>query len=66
MTVYGLPIDDCLWFAKHSKDIDAVLQFFKDNGSEYNWEITEGGTVEEFLGIQVDPTNDGGFKLTQT
>eukprot|EP00957_Ditylum_brightwellii_P020482 1543972-Ditylum_brightwellii.AAC.1 len=27
--------------------------------------MTEGGTVEEFLGIQVDPTNSGGFKLTQ-
>eukprot|EP00957_Ditylum_brightwellii_P109139 8325575-Ditylum_brightwellii.AAC.1 len=27
--------------------------------------MTEGGTVEEFLGIQVDPENNGGFKLTQ-
>eukprot|EP00957_Ditylum_brightwellii_P077188 5865659-Ditylum_brightwellii.AAC.1 len=28
--------------------------------------MTEGRTVEEFLGIQVDPTNDGEFKLNQT
>ena len=27
--------------------------------------MTEGGTVEDFLGIQVNPTTDGGFKLTQ-
>ena len=27
--------------------------------------MTEGGTVEDFLGIQVDPTSDGGFKFTQ-
>ena len=43
-----------------------MLQSFKDDGDKYNWEMTKGGTVEEFLGIQVDPTSDGGFKLTQT
>ena len=59
-------VDDCLWFAKDSKDINAVLQSFKDDGDKYNWEMTEGGNVEKFLGIQVDPTSDGGFKLTQT
>eukprot|EP00957_Ditylum_brightwellii_P195930 14928147-Ditylum_brightwellii.AAC.1 len=47
-------VDPCLFISK------------KDDGDEYNWEMTEGGTVEEFFGIQVDPTNDGGFKLIQT
>ena len=29
-------VDDCLWFAKDSKDIDAVLQSFKDDGHQYS------------------------------
>eukprot|EP00957_Ditylum_brightwellii_P167565 12756344-Ditylum_brightwellii.AAC.1 len=59
-------VDDCLWFAKKSKDIDDVLQSFKDDGDKYNWEMKEGISVEEFLGIKIDPTGDGGYKLTQT
>ena len=43
-----------------------MLHSLKNDWDKYNWEMTEGGTVEEFLGIQVDPTTDGGFKLIQT
>eukprot|EP00957_Ditylum_brightwellii_P125562 9570978-Ditylum_brightwellii.AAC.1 len=35
-----------------SKDIDAVFKFFKEDGDKYDWEMTEGGSVEEFLGIK--------------
>ena len=59
-------VDDCLWFAKDSKDIDAVLKSFESDGDKYNWEMTEGGSVEEFLGIKITPNSDDGFKLTQT
>ena len=42
-----------------------MLQSFKDDGDKYNWEMTKGGTVEEFFGIQENPIFDGGFNLTQ-
>eukprot|EP00957_Ditylum_brightwellii_P153174 11658913-Ditylum_brightwellii.AAC.1 len=45
-------VDDCIWFARDSKDIDDVLKSFKEDGNKYNWEMTEGGSVEEFLGIK--------------
>eukprot|EP00957_Ditylum_brightwellii_P031266 2370203-Ditylum_brightwellii.AAC.1 len=35
-------VDDCLWFARDIKDIDAVLKSFKEDGDKYNWEMTEG------------------------
>ena len=38
-------VDDCLWFAKDSKDIDSVLESFEKDGDKYNWEMTKGGTV---------------------
>eukprot|EP00957_Ditylum_brightwellii_P025162 1904134-Ditylum_brightwellii.AAC.1 len=28
--------------------------------------MKEGSNVEKFLGIKIDPTSDGGYKLTQT
>eukprot|EP00957_Ditylum_brightwellii_P023207 1751257-Ditylum_brightwellii.AAC.1 len=35
-------VDHCLWFDRDSKDIDAVLKPFKEDGDKYNWEMTEG------------------------
>eukprot|EP00957_Ditylum_brightwellii_P003688 279726-Ditylum_brightwellii.AAC.1 len=35
-------VGDCLWFARDSKDIDAFLKSFKEDGDKYNWEMTEG------------------------
>eukprot|EP00957_Ditylum_brightwellii_P186086 14167931-Ditylum_brightwellii.AAC.1 len=29
-------VDDCLWFARDNKDIDAVLKPFKEDGDKYN------------------------------
>eukprot|EP00957_Ditylum_brightwellii_P156396 11903125-Ditylum_brightwellii.AAC.1 len=45
-------VDDCLWFTRDSKDIDAVLKSFKVDGDKYNWEIIEGGSANDFLGIK--------------
>ena len=32
-------VDDCLFFAKDRADIDQLIQSFKDDGDEYNWEL---------------------------
>jgi hypothetical protein len=32
-------VDDCLLFAKDKADIDALIQSFKDDGDEFNWEM---------------------------
>eukprot|EP00957_Ditylum_brightwellii_P020019 1511446-Ditylum_brightwellii.AAC.1 len=58
-------VDDCLWFARDNKDIDAVLKSFKEDRDKYNWEMTEGNSVEEVLGIKVNSLGDGAYKLTQ-
>eukprot|EP00957_Ditylum_brightwellii_P133994 10216821-Ditylum_brightwellii.AAC.1 len=34
--VYIVYVDDCLWFARDSKDIDVVLESFKEGGYKYN------------------------------
>eukprot|EP00957_Ditylum_brightwellii_P110921 8459968-Ditylum_brightwellii.AAC.1 len=48
--------DPCLVISKKS---------FKEDGDKDNWEMTEGGSVEEFLGIKVNSFGDGAYKLTQ-
>eukprot|EP00957_Ditylum_brightwellii_P130342 9942928-Ditylum_brightwellii.AAC.1 len=50
--VYIVYVDDCLWFARDRKDIDALLMSFKEDGDKYNWEMTEGDSMEDFLGIK--------------
>eukprot|EP00957_Ditylum_brightwellii_P071751 5454229-Ditylum_brightwellii.AAC.1 len=56
--------DDCIWFAKNSRDIDAILKSFKEDEDKYSWELIEGDSVEEFLGIKVNSLSDGAYKLT--
>eukprot|EP00957_Ditylum_brightwellii_P059042 4478184-Ditylum_brightwellii.AAC.1 len=38
---------------------------FKKDGDKCNWEMTEGGSMEEFLGIKINSLGDGAYKLTQ-
>ena len=52
-------VDDCLIFAKDQKDIDDLLESFKKDGDELNWEMTVGGTVEEFLGLNFEEIKVG-------
>ena len=58
-------VDDCLWFARKESDIDDLLKSFEDDGVKHNWEMKIGGSVEEYLGITITRTSDGGYKLTQ-
>eukprot|EP00957_Ditylum_brightwellii_P010418 788061-Ditylum_brightwellii.AAC.1 len=48
-----------------SKDIDTVLKSFKEDEDKYNWEMTEGGSMKEFLGSKANSLGDGAYKLTQ-
>ena len=47
------------------KDSDKVLKSFKDDGDEYNWKMSDEGTVTEYLGINIKKLEDGGYRLTQ-
>eukprot|EP00957_Ditylum_brightwellii_P016909 1275386-Ditylum_brightwellii.AAC.1 len=38
---------------------------FKEDGDKYNWEMTEGGSTDGFLGIKVNSLGDGAYKLIQ-
>eukprot|EP00957_Ditylum_brightwellii_P168239 12808182-Ditylum_brightwellii.AAC.1 len=38
---------------------------FKEDEDKYNWEMIEGSSVEEFLGIKVNSLCDYAYKLTQ-
>ena len=61
-------VDDCLFFAKNKKDIDKLLASFKSDGDDYNWEMTVGGSVEEYLGIKIEAVKVEGqtaYKFTQ-
>ena len=59
-------VDDCLWFYRNQKDMDDLLESFRNDGDEYNWEMRVEGSVKEFLGIEVKSHGKGGYKLTQT
>ena len=58
-------VDDCLWFARDIKNINRVLKSFEEDGDKYNWEMSDEGTVTEYLGINIKATGDGGYRLTQ-
>jgi hypothetical protein len=59
-------VDDVIWYAQQQSTIDdLMMQSFKDDGDEYNWEMTIEVTVQEFLGINIDGI-DNTWELTQT
>jgi hypothetical protein len=48
-------VDDLIIYAMTKKPIDDLLESFKNDGDEYNWEMTVEGSVNEFLGILILP-----------
>jgi hypothetical protein len=54
-------VDDCLFFAKDVKSIDAVLQKLKNKG----FALTVEGDVNAFLGIDISRSQDGCYVLKQ-
>ena len=48
-TILVIYVDDCLIFAANKEDLDAA---YKD--IQFRYKITDEGTIEEYLGIQLD------------
>ena len=57
-------VDDLIIYAMTEKPIDDLLESFKNDGDEYNWEMTVEGSVNEFLGIDITRMGNK-WKLTQ-
>ena len=62
-------VDDVIFFAHDSTNIDDLIKTFEDDGDEYNWEHTTEGNLKSFLGIEINPvektvTDDKGNKKT--
>ena len=48
-------VDDVIFFARDSTNIDDLIKTFEDDGNEYNWEHTIEGNLQSFLGIDITP-----------
>ena len=62
--IVQLYVDDVIWYSQRQSTIDDLMQPFKDDSDEYNWEMTIEGTVQEFLGINIDHIENM-WELTQ-
>ena len=66
-------VDDILFFAYNDKVIYKLIDTFKTDGDEFNWEHTIEGDLHSFLGVKIEAmtkTDDkgkklNGFKFTQ-
>ena len=52
---------DCLFWARSQSDIDNLMKSFKEDGPSYNWEHSKGESVSEFLGVDIETLDNGGF-----
>ena len=59
-------VDDFLFWARLQYDIDNAMKSFKEDGTSYNWELSKGESVSEFLGIDIKTLDNGGFQFCQT
>ena len=55
-------VDDCLFWENSQYEIDNVMKSFKEDGTSYNWEHSNGESVSEFLGIYIKTLHDGSVK----
>ena len=61
-------VDDCLWFYRDKQHLDDLLETFRTDGDQYNWEMSVDGDVKEYLGIDIKTRSQedgGGFILHQ-
>ena len=54
-------VDGCLFWECSKPNIDKFIKYFKENRSSYNWEHSKLDSVSEFLFIDTNSSNDGGF-----
>jgi hypothetical protein len=59
-------IDDICLVGTSQQRITDFLQTFKEDGDEFNWEMTEDGTINDFLGIKISRcASDRTWTMTQ-
>ena len=58
--MYNLYIDDSIISVPNQEDLDAVLAYMKKS----NLGITVEGTLEDFLGVNIDKRKDDSIHLT--
>ena len=54
-------VDDSFCWARSQSDIGNSMKYLKDYGTSYNWENSKGGSLSEFLAIDIKTLDDGGF-----
>jgi len=59
-------VDDCLLFARKPEQIDKVIDSLRGNPNEGKFLLKEEDTVAGFLGILLEPQDDGTIELKQT
>ena len=59
-------VDYCLFWSCSQDDIVIVMNYFKEDGTSYNWEQSMVKSVSEFLNIDRKTLNDGGFQFYKT
>ena len=58
-------IDDICLVGTSQQRITDFLQTFKDDGDEFNWEMTEEGSINDFLGIKITRSSERTWTMTQ-
>ena len=59
-------MDGCLFWARSQSEIDNVMKSFKEDGPSYDWEHSKGESLSEFLVIDINTLDNGGFHFCQT
>ena len=61
--IYVVYVDDCLFWSPSQSEIDNVIKSFKEDGTSYNWEHSNGESLYEFLGIDIQTLDDDRFQF---
>ena len=56
-----LYVDDCVIISRTKKQTEAIYKQLEDR----KFKVTDEGTMEEYLGIQIDSKKDGTFRMSQ-
>ena len=56
-------VDDCIIIGDSMKEIDDFV-YSMQHGPE-NFDLTDEGDIDKFLGIEITPRKDGGFEMSQ-
>ena len=60
-TIIILYVNDCVILSKSKQQADAIFKELENR----KFKLTDKGTMEEYLGIQIDHNDDGSFRMSQ-